>query len=308
MFKKTSKSFVVLGGLLVFSLLLASCQSTIASNEEMERSRAIEAWGANLTAQGERYLEEMASNQAVEAWGANLTAQGERYLEEMASNQAVEAWGANLTAQGERYLEEMVSNRAVDAWGANLTAQGERYLEEMASNQAVEAWGANLTVQGERYLEEMERSSFPWIEFRSDVPAPAMEQASVSLVELGSDIPAPATEILVEAPSPEIQISRTRLAANTYLIVYTVKSNGPAWVVFHADEFGYPGQILQTVFVGTAIHKIARTEVQGAMRSEQVHVMLHEDLGRIGLFEFPGPDGPVYVDNEIVNEICFCPF
>ena len=193
MFKKTSKSLVFLGVLLVFSLLLASCQSITASTEELQRARAIEAWGANLTA------------------------------------------------------------------------------------------------QGERYLEEMEQASAPWIEWRSDVPESA-------------------AEVMVETFKPGIEIHRTRLAANTYLVVYTIRSDRPAWVVVHADDLGLPGQILRYDFVKSGTQKIARTEVLGDMRSEQVHVMLHEDHGTIGLFEFPGTDGPTLLDGEIVNELCFCPY
>ncbi|MDF1520786.1 MAG: hypothetical protein P1P73_09940 [Brevefilum sp.] len=51
MFKKTSKSLVFMGALLVFSLLLASCQSMLVSTEEMERNQAVENW--------ETYFEEM---------------------------------------------------------------------------------------------------------------------------------------------------------------------------------------------------------------------------------------------------------
>jgi hypothetical protein len=185
--------------------------------------------------------------------------------------------------------EELERNRAIEAWGANLTAQGERYLEDMNRQKAVDAWGANLTAQGESYLEEMEQASVPWIELRSDVPASA-------------------SEVMADPYQPGIEIRRTRLAANTYLVVYTVMSDRPAWIVFHADDFGSPGQILRYDFVESGTHRIARTEVLGDMRSEQVHVMLHEDLGRIGLFEFPGPDAPTLVDDEVVNELCFCPF
>jgi len=216
MYKKTSKSLIFMGALLVFSLLLASCQSMLVSNEEMER------------------------------------------------NKAVEAWGANLAAQGERYLEEIERQKAVDAWGANLTAQGERYLEEIA-------------------------------------------QVSVPLIDLRSDVP-PEADVMVDATSAGIKIQRTYLGEKTFLTVYTVMSDRPAWVVFHADENGLPGAILQYSFVGSGTSKIARTEDLAVIGSEQIHVMLHEDLGTIGLFEFPGPDGPVYVDNDIVNELCFCPF
>jgi len=177
--------------------------------------------------------------------------------------------------------------------------------EEMERNRAVEAWGANLTAQGERYLEEMGQASVPWVELKSDVPAP--ESREISLIELGSDIP-PVTDVIVAAYTPGIEIRRTRLATDTYLIVYTVKSIRPAWVVFHEDNNGVAGAILKNIYVSSGTHKIFRTEFMREKSSEQTHVMLHEDFGRIGLFEFPGPDGPVYVDNEIVNELCFCPF
>ena len=192
MFKKTSKSLVFLGTLLVFSLLLASCQSMIASTEEMERARAIEAWGANLTAQGERYLEEM-------------------------------------------------------------------------------------------------------------------EQANVPLIELRSDVP-PQTEEMVGVDTPGIEIRRIRLAKDYYITEYTIMSSRPGWVVFHEDQNGSPGEILEYVFVESGTHRINRTEFGEEIGSEQTHVMLHEDFGTTGMFEYPGPDGPVYVADEIVNELCFCPY
>lgn len=236
MFRKTSKSLVFLGALLVFSLLLASCQSMTASIEQMERTRA------------------------------------------------------------------------VDAWGANLTAQGEQYLEEMTRQKAMEAWGANLTAQGERSLEEMGRASVPWIELRSDVPAPETEQASVPLIELRSDVPESVAEVMIVDLTPGIEIRRTWIDERTFLTTYTVMSDRPVWVVFHADQDGLAGEILQHIYVGSGINKISRTENLGEMSSRQIHVMLHEDLGRNSLFEFPGSDSPVFVEDEIVNELCFCPY
>jgi hypothetical protein len=165
-------------------------------------------------------------------------------------------------------------------------------VDEKERNSAIEAWRENLTAQDESYYEVMEQMRVPWKEW----------------IELNSGVPASTTGIAADAYKPGIEIRRTRLDANTYLIVYTVKSDQPAWVVFHADDFGSPGQILRYIFVKSGTHKIVKTEVLGDMRSEQVHVMLHEDLGTIGLFEFPGPDGPTFVNDEIVNEFCFCPF
>jgi len=134
-----------------------------------------------------------------------------------------------------------------------------------------------------------------------------MEQANVLLGELRSDVSSE-SKVIVDDYSPRIEIGKTWLDAKTYKASYTVMSDRPAWVVFHAEENGAPGAILEYIFVESGTHSFNRTEVQGEMNSEEIYVMLHEDLGRIGLFEFPGPDGPVYVENAIVNELCFCPF
>ena len=231
--KNTSKYLVLSAALLVFSILLASCQSMIANTEAMDRKQAVDAWGANLTAQGESYLEEM------EQAGIPLV--------ELRSDVPAEA--------------EVVVN--------TLTIGGENYYE--------------------RYLKELEQASIPLVELRSDVPAEA--------------------EVMADASSPGIKIQRTWLEEKAFLTVYSVTNDGPAWVVFHADEYGVPGRILEYVWVGSGTHSFARTEILEEINSEKTHIMLHQDLARIGEFEFPaGPDGPVFVDNEIVNELCFCPF
>jgi len=199
MFKKTSKYLVLLSTLLVFSFLLASCQSMIAINEELNRKRAIDAWGANLTA------------------------------------------------------------------------------------------------QGEKYLEDMESESFAYL------------QASGSLIELGSDVPSE-TAVMAQSFSPGIEIRRTRLQARTFLTVYSVMSDGPGWVVFHEDQDGVAGAILEYIWVKNGTTKITRTEVLEESSLEPIHVMLHHDFGWLGYFEYPRTDGPVFVDNEMVNQLCFCPF
>ncbi|MDW7753923.1 MAG: hypothetical protein SCH68_02020 [Brevefilum sp.] len=133
------------------------------------------------------------------------------------------------------------------------------------------------------------------------------KQASESLGELRVDDPTEA-EVMLDAYSPGIEMRRTWLESRSFLTVYTVRSDRPAWVVFRADEDGLPGAILHYIFVGSGTHTIARVEDAPAISSEQIHVMLHEDFGRSSVFEFPGPDGPVYVDNKVVDLLCCGPY
>ena len=118
----------------------------------------------------------------------------------------------------------------------------------------------------------------------------------------------PETKVVVNAYLPGIEMRRTWLESRSFLTVYTVRSDRPAWVVFRADEDGLPGAILHYSFVGSGIHTIARVEDAATIRSEKIHVMLHEDFGRLSVFEFPGPDGPLYVDNKIVDLLCCGPY
>lgn len=92
------------------------------------------------------------------------------------------------------------------------------------------------------------------------------KQASDLPGELRVDDP-PETEMVVDNSSPGIKISRTWLEGKIFLTVYTVKSDGPAWVVFCADEDGIPGAILEYVWVGSGTNSISRTEVLEEMSS-----------------------------------------
>jgi hypothetical protein len=106
--KIRSKAVVYVFGLMVLSLLLAACQSTEESLGLLNESASIENnavvadifSGQDESASQETEFFDQA--RVIEAWGANLSAQGEAYLR----NRAMEAWAANLTAQGEAYLAQ----------------------------------------------------------------------------------------------------------------------------------------------------------------------------------------------------------
>jgi hypothetical protein len=161
------------------------------------------------------------------------------------------------------------------------------YLEEMDGKQAENPWVANLNTPGRIYFEEYMQASLPQDEMRAEVLTEA--------------------QVMADSYAPGVLIRRTRLQARTFLTEYTVTSVGPGWVVFHADEDGEPGAMLKHIWVSDGISRINIVEVLEDMPSEQIHVMLHHDFGYLGLFEFPRTDPPVFVDNEMVNVLCFCP-
>jgi hypothetical protein len=291
MITKNSKYLAVLAAMLVFSILLASCQSMLATIEETDINRAEEAWGANFPAPGESYFKS--------------------YLEEM--EQASVPWLdlsvplIELRSDVPYELEEM--KQASVPW-IDLSVP----LIELKSDvpfESEEMKQASAPLHGEShfesYLEEMEQASVPLQEANYfERYLEDLEQAGVPVYELRSEVLSEA-EVVADTMTPGIQIRRTRLQARTFLTEYTVTSVGPGWVVFHADMDGEPGAMLKYVWVSDGISRINVVEVLEEMSSEPIHVMLHYDLGWIGYFEFPRTDPPVFVEDKMVNELCFCP-
>jgi hypothetical protein len=42
-------------------------------------------------------------------------------------------------------------------------------------------------------------------------------------------------------------------------------------------------------------------EVDGAAATDTLYAMLHTDAGQVGVYEFPGDDGPVRVDDAVIT-------
>jgi hypothetical protein len=151
MITKNSKYLAVLAAMLVFSILLASCQSMLAITEETDINRAEEAWGANFPVQGESYFKS--------------------YLEEM--EQASVPWldlsVPLIELRSDVPFESEEMKQASVPW-LDLSVP----LIELRSDVPLES-------------EEMKQASVPWldlsvplIELRSDVPfeSEEMKQAS----------------------------------------------------------------------------------------------------------------------------------
>ncbi|MBW7882908.1 MAG: fasciclin domain-containing protein, partial [Caldilineaceae bacterium] len=80
-----------------------------------------------------------------------------------------------------------------------------------------------------------------------------------------------------------------------------VTSDGPGWIVIHADADGQPGPVLGYVAVPNGISANMKVEVTPEGRTETLYAMLHVDAGDVGAYEFPdGPDLPAKVRDKIV--------
>ena len=90
--------------------------------------------------------------------------------------------------------------------------------------------------------------------------------------------------------------------ANT-VVVATVTSVGPGFIVIHADDGGAPGEVLGNTAVNDGSNSdVSVTLSRDAVDGEVLYAMLHIDAGVQGTYEFPGPDVPATdADGDVIT-------
>ena len=88
---------------------------------------------------------------------------------------------------------------------------------------------------------------------------------------------------------------------NGSIVVAEVNATQDGWIAVHIDQGGKPGPVIghAAAAKGTT-SDLAVTLEQDVPVGGKIWPMLHIDAGKIGTYEFPGPDAPVVVDGNIV--------
>jgi len=100
--------------------------------------------------------------------------------------------------------------------------------------------------------------------------------------------------------TPGVTVSDQPIEDGT-VTVDEVVAAGPGWIVIHADENGSPGQVMGWSAVEEGTNEDVVVEIEEDQATDTLHAMLHDDLGTVGTYEFPGADVPVQVEGEVVN-------
>ena len=82
--------------------------------------------------------------------------------------------------------------------------------------------------------------------------------------------------------------------------VVRVISDGPGWIVVEADDNGAPGEVLGQLAVPNGISANLAVPANVPAGTTVLHVMLHQDLGAEGVFEWPGVDEPAMQNGDMV--------
>lgn len=114
-------------------------------------------------------------------------------------------------------------------------------------------------------------------------------------------LPLPAAPAATEAMvTPSVTVADQDIVDGTVTIAEVV-SDGPGWLVIHAQKDGKPGPVLGHSAVSDGVNTNVVVEIDVSGAAETLYAMLHTDAGTVGTYEFPGPDGPVKVGDKVVT-------
>ncbi len=80
-----------------------------------------------------------------------------------------------------------------------------------------------------------------------------------------------------------------------------VYSHGPGWVGIHNQApDGTIGPPIGDIHVQDGLNKDLIVKIDVSQATPVMYAMLHTDAGKIGIWEFPGPDVPVMLNNQMI--------
>jgi plastocyanin len=130
----------------------------------------------------------------------------------------------------------------------------------------------------------------------TEAPAPVPTDVPPAAAPLPTEVPGAEADIL-----PSVTVTNQAIV-DSQVIISQVVSDGPGWLVVHAQADGKPGPILGYSPVSDGENVNVMVQIDVASATETQYAMLHTDAGEIGTWEFPnGPDAPVQVDGQVVT-------
>jgi hypothetical protein len=99
---------------------------------------------------------------------------------------------------------------------------------------------------------------------------------------------------------PRVVVRTQNISAGTATIA-EVLSKGPGWLVIHADSAGAPGPVIGWAAVPDGLTRNLVVKLDPSKATPILYAMLHIDAGKVGVYEFPGPDVPVMVDGKMMS-------
>ena len=113
----------------------------------------------------------------------------------------------------------------------------------------------------------------------------------------GADVPVTGDIGTVSPPfkvtglPPRVVVSDQKIT-NGVVTIAQILSDGPGWIVIHADNKGQPGTVVGHAAVPDGLSTNVSVTIDVAKATPTLYAMLHVDKGTVGTYEFPGADVP----------------
>lgn len=106
----------------------------------------------------------------------------------------------------------------------------------------------------------------------------------------------------VAPPAPTVSASPQTIT-NGNVVIEEAYAFEPGWVTIHTDNNGEPGADIGHAAVPTGRSTDITVPIDAAKATPVLYVMLHDDKGAIGSYEFPGTDTPtLYLENMVYRD------
>jgi plastocyanin len=146
----------------------------------------------------------------------------------------------------------------------------------------------------------IEPTSPPPTEAQAMEPTTLPEPTAAPTIEPTSPPPTEAP-VADEMITPSVTVADQALAAGAVTVAEVV-SDGPGWIVIHADNGSQPGAILGYSPVSDGSNRNLSVPINLSAVTSRLHAMLHTDGGTVGTWEFPdGQDTPVIFNDRMVS-------
>lgn len=99
---------------------------------------------------------------------------------------------------------------------------------------------------------------------------------------------------------PSISVSDQSLEADNQLVIDKASIGDDGWVVIHEKQNGQPGSKIGYTSLSKGSASAIKVMIDKTNLTPSLIAMLHYDREQKGVFEFPGADGPVIKDQQVI--------
>lgn len=118
---------------------------------------------------------------------------------------------------------------------------------------------------------------------------------------IGAAVLLPAAVMAQMMGAPSITVGAQGIR-NGRVVIRSVESSEPGWLVVHAESNGAPGEVIGYTRVREGTNSHVSVSIDSDRATRTLYAMLHIDAGETGAYEFPGPDTPVSYNGSTVTE------